>query len=60
MKNITHNNVDFWVESFEVKGAHETKTMYQAFYGDGYALSEIEEKEYTAICFAIKAINENF
>ena len=59
-KNKSHDKVKFFVESFEIKGATETKTKYQAFYGNtGVALSEICESEAIATMQAIKNINEN-
>ena len=59
MKRLIHNNINFYLESFEVEGAFETKTKYQCLVDEGYSLSEICEDESTAIKQAISMINEN-
>ena len=56
---LNHKNIEFYVESFLIEGAFETKTKWQCLVDEGYALSEICEDKATAIEEAICNINKN-
>lgn len=55
MTLLTHNNTEFYIESFDISG----EIKHQAFMvGTDYALTDIEENKAICVMKAIKVINE--